>query len=224
MTISLDRLYEEDFYQWTQHQARALQRLASGRLSEPLDIPHLVEEVRASGKSERDAVRSQITRILEHALKLAFSPAQAPRAGWTLTIDDAAASCTSSSPPACAATPPRVSPTSTPTPAAGSPAPSPATASRRPRRRCRRRAPGSSPRSWTKPGCRETRAHKPVPVPLPRRGTSPRPPVQRVGWRPARGSEAGLWHEPAMCTLCFDHTHWTATHANEHRAGRASCP
>jgi hypothetical protein len=89
MTTPLDRLYEEDFYQWTQHQARALQRLASSRPSEPLDIAHLVEEIRASGKSERDAVRSQITRILEHALKLAFSPAQATRAGWTLTIDDA---------------------------------------------------------------------------------------------------------------------------------------
>jgi hypothetical protein len=89
MTISLDRLYEEDFYRWTQHQARALRRLASIRMNEPLDIPHLAEEVRDLGKSERDAVRSQITRILEHALKLAFSPAQAPRAGWIETIDDA---------------------------------------------------------------------------------------------------------------------------------------
>lgn len=89
MTTALDRLYEEDFYKWTQHQARALRRLAATRPSEPLDLPHLAEEVRGLGKSERDAVRSQITRILEHALKLAYSPATAPRAGWIETIEDA---------------------------------------------------------------------------------------------------------------------------------------
>jgi hypothetical protein len=46
MTTSLDRLYDEDFYKWTQHQARALRRLATTRLNEPLDIPHLALEVR----------------------------------------------------------------------------------------------------------------------------------------------------------------------------------
>ncbi len=89
MTTALDRLYEEDFYKWTQHQARALRRLAATRPNEPLDLPHLALEVRGLGKSERDAVRSQITRILEHALKLSHSPAEAPRAGWIETIEDA---------------------------------------------------------------------------------------------------------------------------------------
>jgi len=38
------------------------------------------------GKSERDAVRSALRRIIEHCLKLEHSPAQEPRAGWYDTI------------------------------------------------------------------------------------------------------------------------------------------
>jgi hypothetical protein len=41
------------------------------------------------GKSERDAVRSQIRRIVEHLLKLAHSPAEPPRNAWMEAIDDA---------------------------------------------------------------------------------------------------------------------------------------
>ncbi|MBV9814552.1 MAG: DUF29 family protein [Alphaproteobacteria bacterium] len=36
--------------------------------------------------SERDAVRSQIRRIIEHFLKLAYSPAGQPRFDWMETI------------------------------------------------------------------------------------------------------------------------------------------
>ncbi len=89
MTTGPDRSYEEDFYQWAQNQARALRRLVATGPNEPLDIPHLADEVEGLGKAERDAVRSQIARILEHALMLAFSPAGAPRAGWIEAIEDA---------------------------------------------------------------------------------------------------------------------------------------
>ncbi len=41
------------------------------------------------GKSERDAVRSQIRRIIEHLLKLAHSPAEPPRFDWMETVLDA---------------------------------------------------------------------------------------------------------------------------------------
>ena len=43
------------------------------------------------GKSERDAVRSQVRRILLHFLKLAYSPARDPRFDWMDSIDDARA-------------------------------------------------------------------------------------------------------------------------------------
>ena len=53
------------------------------------DREHVVEEIEDLGKSERDAVRSQIRRIIEHLLKLANSPADPPRFDWMETIDDA---------------------------------------------------------------------------------------------------------------------------------------
>ena len=53
------------------------------------DREHVAEEIEDLGKSERDAVRSQISRILEHFLKLAHSPADRPRYGWMGSIADA---------------------------------------------------------------------------------------------------------------------------------------
>jgi hypothetical protein len=81
-----EQLYEEDFYAWTRDQAQALRRLAASRPNLALDFPHLIEEVADLGTSQRDAVRSQLRRIVEHCLKLEYSPAQAPRAGWHETI------------------------------------------------------------------------------------------------------------------------------------------
>ncbi|MGH6913293.1 MAG: DUF29 domain-containing protein [Geminicoccales bacterium] len=82
-------LYDEDFYAWTRAQAQALRRLAATRPNVELDFDHLIEEVEDLGTSQRDAVRSQLRRIIEHCLKLEWSPAPAPRAGWYETIMDA---------------------------------------------------------------------------------------------------------------------------------------
>jgi Domain of unknown function DUF29 len=81
-----EQLYEEDFYAWTRAQAQALRHLAASRPNLALDFPHLIEEVADLGDSQRDAVRSQLRRIIEHCLKLEHSPASAPRAGWHETI------------------------------------------------------------------------------------------------------------------------------------------
>lgn len=89
MATPPERLYEEDFYAWTRDQARALRRLAATRPNVALDLDHLIEEVADLGKSERFAVRSQLRRIMEHCLKLAWSPAREPRPGWHETIIDA---------------------------------------------------------------------------------------------------------------------------------------
>jgi hypothetical protein len=84
-------LYEHDFVAWTRKQAEALRREANRRANAELDYEHLAEEVEDLGKSERDAVRSQVRRILEHFLKLEFSPAESPRNGWKASIVDARA-------------------------------------------------------------------------------------------------------------------------------------
>jgi hypothetical protein len=91
MTSRSAALYEEDFYAWTQEQAAALRRLAAERWNGPLDLEHLAEEVEDLGKEQRNAVRSQLRRIVEHRLKLAYSPARDPRPGWRASILEALA-------------------------------------------------------------------------------------------------------------------------------------
>ena len=79
--------YDDDFYAWTQHQAEVLRTMPVS--DNRFDREHVAEEIEDLGKSERDAVRSQIRRIIEHLLKLAHSPAEQPRFDWMETIVDA---------------------------------------------------------------------------------------------------------------------------------------
>jgi hypothetical protein len=81
--------YEDDFYAWTQYQAEVLRTLRTR--DNRFDREHLVEEIEDLGNSERDAVRSQVRRILVHFLKLAYSPARDPRFDWMESIIDARA-------------------------------------------------------------------------------------------------------------------------------------
>ncbi len=75
-----DTLYEQDFWRWSQQQAAALKRRASG--GNALDYDNLAEEVAALGRSERAAVFSYVARIIEHLHKLSSSRAVDPRQGW----------------------------------------------------------------------------------------------------------------------------------------------
>jgi Domain of unknown function DUF29 len=75
-------LYEDDFYAWTQLQAKELRRFARGRPNLPLDLRHIAEEVADLGNSQRDALRSWTANIIEHLLLLEYSPAREPRGGW----------------------------------------------------------------------------------------------------------------------------------------------
>jgi Domain of unknown function DUF29 len=84
-------LYERDYYAWTQAQAVALRRLRQQEAETALDLAHLAEEVEDLGRSERDAVRSQVRRIIEHLLKLEYAQAPEPRDGWKDTVADARA-------------------------------------------------------------------------------------------------------------------------------------
>ena len=81
--------YEDDFYAWTQHQAQVLRTLKTR--DNRFDRENVAEEIETVGRNERDAVRSQVRRILEHFLKLAYSPARAPHFDWMGSIVDARA-------------------------------------------------------------------------------------------------------------------------------------
>jgi hypothetical protein len=75
-------LYEEDFYAWSRQQADLLR---AGRFPD-LDLEHLIEEVDDLGGALKRSVRSRISTIIEHLLKLGHSPAHDPRGGWYDTI------------------------------------------------------------------------------------------------------------------------------------------
>jgi hypothetical protein len=81
-------LYEADFFAWTRLQARELRRLGRMRPNAALDCAHLAEEIADLGKEQRNAVRSWVTRILEHLLLLEHVPAEQPRRGWIDEIID----------------------------------------------------------------------------------------------------------------------------------------
>jgi hypothetical protein len=81
--------YDDDFFAWTQHQGMVLRTMAVA--DNRFDRENVAEEIEDLGRSERDAVRSQIRRIIEHFLKLACSPAQQPRFDWMASIVEARA-------------------------------------------------------------------------------------------------------------------------------------
>jgi hypothetical protein len=83
----LKTLYDEDFVRWTEQQAAApRQAKASICRSIGTTLPRKIESL---GRSDRRELRSRITRILRHLLKLEASPAAEPRAGWRATIREA---------------------------------------------------------------------------------------------------------------------------------------
>ena len=76
--MSYQRLYDTDFYAWTQDQAQKLREVRDNRL----DAENLAEEVADLGRSELRAVSSHLKQMMLHLLKIAYSPADAPQAGW----------------------------------------------------------------------------------------------------------------------------------------------
>ena len=74
-------LYEQDFCLWLENTA---QLLKNGRLSE-LDIPNLIEEIEAMGRSEKRAVYSNLKVLLQHLLKYRYQPEKRSKS-WKATI------------------------------------------------------------------------------------------------------------------------------------------
>jgi hypothetical protein len=82
-------LYQTDYYAWTKQQAAALRAMAARVGSSTLDLENLAEEIESLGRSDWRAARSQVQRVIEHLLKLEFSPAREPRADWLDSVDQA---------------------------------------------------------------------------------------------------------------------------------------
>jgi hypothetical protein len=76
-------LYEDDFFAWTQLQAKELRRFARTGPNLPLDLAHIAEEIADLGKSERNSLRSWARRIIERLLLIEHSAAEEARPGWT---------------------------------------------------------------------------------------------------------------------------------------------
>jgi hypothetical protein len=76
--------YETDFYGWTREQAQALR----ARQGEALDWSNLAEEIESMGRSDADALASQLTRLLLHLLKWRYQPNRRSRS-WELSMQEA---------------------------------------------------------------------------------------------------------------------------------------
>lgn len=74
-------LYEQDFYGWTQQQAKALEQ----KLVSELDWQHLQEEIQALGRQEYRELVSRLSVLIGHLLKWEHQSEQRSRS-WFLTI------------------------------------------------------------------------------------------------------------------------------------------
>ncbi|MDY7047217.1 MAG: DUF29 domain-containing protein [Microcystis panniformis WG22] len=61
-------LYEQDYYLWIE---KTISLLENRQFSD-LDLDNLIEEISDMGKSQRQSLKSYLTRLLEHLLKLAY--------------------------------------------------------------------------------------------------------------------------------------------------------
>jgi hypothetical protein len=88
-------LYEQDLDAWAMSQAAALRAVggavSSGKaeaaeLLRSLDWDNLAEEIEGLARKDRRELGSRLALIIEHLVKLEFSPAAGRRAGWSETV------------------------------------------------------------------------------------------------------------------------------------------
>ncbi|HAC64826.1 MAG TPA: DUF29 domain-containing protein [Cyanothece sp. UBA12306] len=81
---AMSNLYETDFIQWTEEQAKAL----SEHNEKALDWENLKEEIDDLGKEQINAVHSFLKQIIIHKLKLDYTNDILSRRHWIDEIDD----------------------------------------------------------------------------------------------------------------------------------------
>ena len=79
-----NNIYDRDFVAWADEQALLIEQK---RFAE-LDIVNLVEEVKDLGNRHRDALESQLIRLLMHLLKWDYQPDKRSKS-WGSTIKEA---------------------------------------------------------------------------------------------------------------------------------------
>ena len=62
------KLYDQDYYLWLK---TTVNQLKTGRFS-VLDLENLIEELETMGRSEKRTIKSLLTRLFEHLLKLKY--------------------------------------------------------------------------------------------------------------------------------------------------------
>ncbi|MGB7416509.1 MAG: DUF29 domain-containing protein [Thermosynechococcaceae cyanobacterium] len=82
-TTPHQQLYEVDFVEWINQAAELLRQ---EKLSE-LDIENLIEEVESLGRSEKNALKSNLSILLMHLLKWHYQ-ADKRSSSWIRTIDE----------------------------------------------------------------------------------------------------------------------------------------
>jgi hypothetical protein len=73
--------YDEDFFAWTQEQARLLRQ----RELADVDVGNLAEEIESVGNSDRREIRNRLTVLLVDLLKWQFQPRRRG-VSWSATI------------------------------------------------------------------------------------------------------------------------------------------
>jgi Domain of unknown function DUF29 len=73
--LSMETLYERDYVLWTEKTAEQLKRKDFA----DVDWENLIEEIESMGISERRAVESFLTRLIEHLFKLAYHKSERER-------------------------------------------------------------------------------------------------------------------------------------------------
>lgn len=76
------------FNAWTREQASALRNAGEARRLPEIDWELLAEEIESLGDNHELAIESAIRRVVEHLLKLQFSPAADPRRGWEESVEE----------------------------------------------------------------------------------------------------------------------------------------
>jgi len=78
--VTIPNLYDSDYQLWLES---TINQLRQGDF-QAVDWPNLLEELADLGKSERRALESLLTRLLEHLLKLTYWQSQRDynQAGW----------------------------------------------------------------------------------------------------------------------------------------------
>lgn len=87
--VEISKLYEKDFYLWLETIAQLLRSAATEEISnsylQKLDYEHLIEEIEAMGRSEKNALESNLIVVLMHLLKYQYQPEKRSKS-WLSSI------------------------------------------------------------------------------------------------------------------------------------------